>query len=370
MNKRILFFINSLTGGGAERVTSIITHFLVDKGYSVGIITVQGTDSDFYTLPKGIDRISLDLAGENRGIGKVFANIQRLLALRAVLKQEQADVVVGMITTSAILCILAGWGLSTRVVASERNYPGSKPCRLIWAILRRLIYRFADQHVVQTHKIANWLKENTGSQNIKVIPNSVKWPIPRNTPVIEPRLLLKKDERVILAVGTKLHQKGFDLLIDAFAKIAHSHSGWRLVIIGISQSSNEGILLIELAKQLRIYDQVILPGLIGNVGDWYQRADLFVLSSRYEGMPNVLLEAMATGCACIAFDCDTGPRDIIEQGVNGLLVPAEDVDALRYELNRLILNPNERKMFSEAAIDVRGKFSEARIMDMWSKVLF
>lgn len=368
MNKKILFFISSLAGGGAQRVTSKISHYMVDRGYSVGIITMHGSERDFYTIPKEVDRISLDLAGESRGIGKVFANLRRLYALRAVLKHEQADVVVGMITTSAILCILAGWGLSTRVVASERNYPGSKPCELSWAILRRLIYRFADQHVVQTHQIADWLKKNTGSRNIKVIPNSVKWPISQNTPVLEPKHILKEYEHVILAVGTKLYQKGFDLLVDAFAKIAHRHTDWRLVIIGISQSSNEGMLLIEQADQLEIIDQITLPGHIGNVSDWYQRADLFVLSSRYEGMPNVLLEAMASGCACISFDCETGPRDVIDSGVNGLLVPAEDVDSLRYEMNRLILNPNERKKFSESAIDVREKFSEDRIMDMWSKV--
>lgn len=368
MDLRILFFIDSLTGGGAERVTISICRKLVERGYSVGIITIHGTECDFYTLPNGVDRASLDLGGARRGIGRVIANLRRLFALRAVLKKEQADVVVGMKTSSAILCILACWGLSTRVVVSERNYPGSKPCIQPRAILRRWLYRYADIHVAQTHKTADWLRKHTGARNIQVIPNMVKWPIPCNHPMINPASVLNKNHRLILAVGTKLYQKGFDLLIDAFVDLALKHSDWRLVIIGISHSSSEGIILVEHASKLRIKDQVVLPGRIGNVGDWYQRADLFVLSSRYEGMPNVLLEAMASGCACVSFDCDTGPRDIIEHGVNGSLVPSEDVEALRNEMNRLILNSNERRKISDAAKHIREKFSEDKIMDMWSKV--
>ena len=348
-----------------------LTRHLARKGQSVGIITMHDAERDFYTLPDGVDRVSLGLAGETRGIRKLTANLNltRLRALRAELKQEQADVVIGMMTSSAVLCILAAWGLRTRVVASERNYPGRKPCARPWAFLRRVFYRFADAHVAQTREAADWLRTHTGARAIHIIPNSVEWPIPDCPPAIAPETLLDESQRLVLAVGTKPHQKGFDLLLDAFAGVADTNPAWRLAILGVPSSSDEGVVLLERARELRIEQQVMLPGRVGNVSDWYQRADLFVLSSRYEGFPNVLLEAMAAGCASVAFDCDTGPRDIIEQGVDGVLVSAEDVVALREKLGELMSDENQRERLAASAVRVRERFSEERVMGGWTKVL-
>jgi len=366
---RVLVFIGSLTSGGAERVTVALTRHLARKGHSVGIITKHDAARDFYALPDGVDRVSLGLAGETRGIRKLTANLTRLRALRAELKQEQADVVIGMMTSSAVLCILAAWGLRTRVVASERNYPGRKPCARPWAFLRPVLYRFADAHVAQTREAADWLRTRTGARAIHIIPNSVEWPIPDCPPAIAPETLLDESQRLVLAVGTKPHQKGFDLLLDAFAGVADTNPAWRLAILGVPSSSDEGVVLLERARELRIEQQVMLPGRVGNVSDWYQRADLFVLSSRYEGFPNVLLEAMAAGCASVAFDCDTGPRDIIDQGVDGVLVSAEDVVALREKLGELMSDENQRERLAASAVRVRERFSEERVMGGWTKVL-
>lgn len=366
---RVLVFIGSLTGGGAERVTVALTRHLARKGQSVGIITMHDAERDFYTLPDDVDRVSLGLAGETRGIRKLTANLTRLRALRAALKREQADVVVGMMTSSAVLCILAAWGLRTRVVASERNYPGRKPCARPWAFLRRVFYRFADAHVAQTREAAKWLRTHTGARAIHVIPNSVEWPIPDCPPAIAPETLLDESQRLVLAVGTKPHQKGFDLLLDAFAGVADTNPAWRLAILGVPSSSNEGVVLLDRALELRIEQQVMLPGRVGNVSDWYQRADLFVLSSRYEGFPNVLLEAMASGCPCIAFDCDTGPRDVIEDDVDGVLVPAEDIRILRKELSELMADERKRKRLARSAVRVRERFSGELVMGDWTRVL-
>ena len=366
---KVLLFIGSLTGGGAERVAVALTRHLARKGHSVDIITMHDAERDFYTLPDDVDRVSLGLAGESQGFRKLTANLTRLRSLRAVLKREQADVVVGMMTTSAVLCILAAWGLRTRVVASERNYPGRKPCTRPWAFLRRVFYRFADAHVAQTREAANWLRTRTGARAIHIIPNSVGWPIPDCPPAIAPKTLLDERQHLVLAAGTKPHQKGFDLLLDAFAGVADSYPSWRLVILGVSSSTDEGVVLSERARELGIEQQVMLPGRVGNVSDWYQRAELFVLSSRYEGFPNVLLEAMAAGCASVAFDCDTGPRDVIEQDVNAVLVPAEDVDALQATMARLMADEGLRMGLGEQAVAVRETFSEERVMTLWDRAL-
>ena len=371
---KIFFYIHSLTGGGAERVTASLVRHLADQGHEVGVITMTTEQRDFYPLDPRVRRITLDLAGVNRGLGKLTANYRRWRALRRALKAEQPDVVVAMMTTSIVLAILAAMGLPTRVYGSERNYPGRKATGRPWALLRRLVYRFADGHVAQTREAAAWLERHTGARNVHVIPNPVVWPIPSFPPEVAPESVVSPERRVILAVGSKPEQKGFDLLVRAFAGLAAHWPEWDLVILGVDPASEAvsggGASVQRLAEGLGVAQRLYLPGRVGNVADWYQRADLFVLSSRYEGFPNVLLEAMASGgCPSIAFDCDTGPRDLIEDGVNGVLVPAEDGEALEEGIGRLMADEVWRKGLAEQAVAVRERFSEEGLMVLWERIL-
>jgi glycosyltransferase involved in cell wall biosynthesis len=350
-------------------MTVALARYLVSREHSVSVVTMFGSEGDFFPLPEGVGRVCLQLGKETQGAQKLVVNFRRVSALRKVFSRERADVVLAMMTTSSILSIVAGLGLGIRIVASERNYPGLKRCALPWAILRRLFYRFANAHVAQTNETADWLRANTGAQGIHIIPNSVAWPVPDGPPAIAPNSFLTVDDRLLLAVGTKLHQKGFDLLLCAFATVAASHPEWQLMILGISSGSSEGRALVGLADELGVGSRVTLVGRVGNVAAWYSRADLFVLSSRYEGFPNVLLEAMAAGCACVAFDCDTGPRDIIEHGVDGVLVPPEDPGALAEALSEMMSDGAKREQLGSLAMHVRERFNEDRLMQEWGKVL-
>ena len=112
----------------------------------------------------------------------------------------------------------------------------------------------------------------------------------------------------------------------------------------------------NLAEMLRQSNRIFFPGDVGNVEDWYKRADLFILSSRYEGFPNVLLEAMASGCPSIAFDCDTGPREIIENGINGFLIPRENIEKLEIAMKELIFDEKLRKKFATEALRLKKNF--------------
>jgi glycosyltransferase involved in cell wall biosynthesis len=370
----VFFYIHSLTGGGAERVTATIARHLADQGHEVGVITMTAQEQDFYPLDPRVRRVTLDLAGDNRGLlGKLTANYRRWRALRRALKTEQPDVVVAMMTTSIVLAILAAVGLPVRVYGSERNYPGRKSAGRPWALLRRVVYRFAAGHVAQTREAVAWLERHTGARNVHVIPNPVVWPIPSFPPKMAPASMVLPERKVILAVGSKPEQKGFDLLLHAYAGLASDRPDWDLVILGVNPESEAlsggGSSLRQLAEELGIAQRLHLPGRVGNVADWYRRADLFVLSSRYEGFPNVLLEAMASGCPCIAFDCDTGPRDVIQNGTNGVLVPAENVDELKAEMSRLMINDEFRIKLSSEAIKARYQFEEEAIMAQWKQVL-
>jgi glycosyltransferase involved in cell wall biosynthesis len=160
-------------------------------------------------------------------------------------------------------------------------------------------------------------------------------------------------------------QKGFDLLLRAFAQCVHAHPGWTLDIVG---EGSEGDRLRALAEDLKIGSKVVLRGVIKDTERILREADLFVLSSRYEGFPMALLEAMASGLPVVSFDCRSGPREMIHDGVNGVLVAPNDVEALAKAMDRLMSADDERERLGEQAVGVAEKFSLAKINQMWRSV--
>lgn len=365
--------IDALGAGGAERtVVNLASHFAKAK-HEVVVVTIASHQADFFELNSCVRRLCLAPQVDTSRRRGIAANYTRLSALREIFKIEQPDIVIAMMTTSAILSIIAAVRLPIKVYCSERNYPARKSVSRPWAVLRWLLYRYADGHIAQTKETAAWLKQHAGAKNINIIPNSVVFPVPSFGPQVEPFSFVPKNRKVILAVGTKVHQKGFDLLSMAFSQLAEGWPEWDLVILGIDSATDKmhggGGSVKRFARELRLVQRVHLPGRVGNICDWYKRADIFVLSSRYEGFPNVLLEAMASGCPSVAFDCDTGPRDIVQDGSNGSLVPAKNVNLLRKSLISLMEDDSLRKQYGRNGAKVRKTFSENKIMGLWAKVV-
>jgi glycosyltransferase involved in cell wall biosynthesis len=193
-----------------------------------------------------------------------------------------------------------------------------------------------------------------------VIPNPVLAPptIATSTPI---RLGLGVRKR-LLAVGRLEYQKGFDVLVNVFARVAPAFTEWELVIVG------EGSLRSELQDRitaLHLTDRVVLAGYTPDVGAWYRSAQLFVCSSRFEGFPNALVEAMAYGLPSISFDCKTGPREIIRDGIDGILVPAADEGALLAALGRAMSDAGLRERLGRRAAEVRTRFGITTISNLW-----
>jgi glycosyltransferase involved in cell wall biosynthesis len=364
---KIVFFIYSLNSGGAERVTANLANHWVGKGWDISIITLKDQNNDFYRLDPAINRITLNLAGDSYNIlTGLRQNLGRVYSLKRALRQIQPDVALGMMSTANVMLALATWGVpQVRTIGSERTHPSQVPLAYPWHGLRRLSYSRLDAVTAQTSKGADWLKAHTNARRVPVIPNPVLWPLPMQAPRITPEDLCQSERLMMLAVGRASEEKQFGLLLEIFHSLANRHPNWDLVILG------EGPQRPALREQVRtagLEKRVSLPGRAGNMKEWYERADLYVMSSRFEGFPNTLAEAMAHGLASVSFDCDTGPSDIIRHGVDGLLVPPGDVTSLTVALDRMMSDAGLRQQFAVRAVEARRRFSIKRIAGLWEEL--
>ena len=363
---KIVLVIHALGAGGAEKVSLQFAQWLLDDGHEVTIVTSARATSDFYPLPHGLKRFrEHPLPWPLEFLG-VYCFPLRVWLLRRFLSKKRFDVAIGMTTLPSIKLLLASIHLSLPVIVSERIFPGSQELSLLWRFLRRVTYPRADLHLVQTESIAQWLRDHHFTSRTAVLPNAIPWPLTQHLPRVDPREKLDSCDKLVLAVGTKPFQKGFDLLISAFSSAVLKRPGWKLAIAGISPDDwpmNWPSLPSGTSAPL-------LLGHVGNLADWYSRADLFVLSSRSEGIPNVLLEAMASGCACLAIDCPTGPSDLIDHGSNGWLLPMDSGSAELSEALGALMDSSEcRRVLAERALSVRQHFSVDLVRHRFLKIL-
>lgn len=367
MQPSILIFIGSLGSGGAERVTAGLAAALDARGHCVTLVTIASPAEDAYPLPDSIVRRQIGPRGTHRGLAKLIVFARRVHALRRMIRSAACSTVLAMMYQESVMAILAARGLQVRTVVSERTAFWMRRRPGYWNLLFRLLMRHADARVVQTREIGDRLCEETRSPDVEIIPNAVRLPLEGRGISVLPRSVIDPNARVILLVGSKSHAKGFDRALDAFCSVEDAHPAWCLVFVGLD--SARGQRMLE-SVPTRVRTRIHLIETVSNIEDWYRRADLFLLSSRYEGMPNALLEAMAVGTACIAVDCSTGPRDLIKEGLNGVLVPANDPAALMHALVRLMEDQTERRRVALAATSVRSSHSPERIHELWGRVLF
>lgn len=360
-----MIVIHSLSGGGAERVAVDLGAYWVERGYQVTLVTQSDAAGDAYALHPAVRRVVLGTAGDSGGgLRGALANLRRVLALRRLIRRSRPTVVLGMMTTASVLAVLAARRQPCRVVATEHTHPPSQDLSPMWLRLRRRTYPRAAQVVALTKGTALWLEQHVPGCSVTVIPNAVRWPLQAGEPVLEPPE--RHGRRRLLAVGRLHPHKGFDLLIQAFRMVADHVRDWDLVILGEGDNRSE---LQRRIDEAGLQERISMPGRVGNIGQWYEQSDLYVLSSRVEGLSNTLIESMACGLPAVAFDCDTGPREIVRDGIDGVLVrPVEDAEALAAHLYGLMTNHERRAALGRRAVDVRDRFSMVRVMALWHHV--
>ncbi len=358
---KVTLVIYSMGSGGAERVMSIIANYWASHNWEVTLLTlVSQTEPPFYQLDPRIKVNQLGISGNSSNVLEAITNSwQRIKALRAAIIRSQANVVISFMDTGNVLTILACQNSNIPVIVSEHIYPALTTASKTWQSLMRWTYRYADLVTVLTQNAVSFFPAEKGYRTV-VMPNPVLTP----SPVITPKKLSPKLS--LIAIGRLTPQKGFDILIKAFSQIHQKYPDWHLTILGEGPSRPQ---LEELRSELQLTELVHMPGQVQDVNNRLRQADIFVMSSRFEGFPMALCEAMACGLPVISADCLSGPREIIEGGVNGILVDPENVDALVAGLESLISDPIKRQKLSQAAPQILERFGLEQVMSLWEDAI-
>jgi len=337
LGKRVALFLPSLRGGGAERVMVNLARGFVERGLHVDLVLAKAEGPYLSEVPTGVRVVDL-------GARRVLYSLPGLVRY---LRREQPQ---AMLSTLNHANIIALWArkltrVPTRLVIREANTVSVEVANVpalkakLMPYLIKIFYPWADAIVANSRGVAEDLTKLTGlpPDKIKIIYN----------PVITPKLFAKAEEPldhpwfrpgeppVILGVGRLTKQKDFPTLIRAFALVRKERPA-RLMILG---EGEERPKLEALVRELGLEKDVALPGFVDNPYKYMKRAAIFVLSSRWEGLPSVLIEASALGTPVVSTDCPSGPREILEDGRWGKLVPVGNPEALARGIMEALSNP-------------------------------
>lgn len=358
---KIICLSSSLDSGGAERVLTVLCNAWSARGDKVTLIpTYSGGGSPFYPVSDAVEVIYLaDVVGRK---GKTLLSyMQRLRALRRLVAERKPDVIVSFMPNVNVAAILACSFMEVPLIICERNDPSSRSPFTFWEICSKLTYRFADMFTVQTESVADKVADlYPGVRRVRIVPN----------PLSQEALMFASEgnatRKVLLSMGRLATQKQVDKTVRAFSELASRHMDWDLHIYGDGPLKNELSALID-ALELR--GRVFLKGRTTEPWQVMAGADAFVMTSRHEGFPNALLEAMAVGLPCIVFDCPSGPREMTRGGKDALLVPLNDEEHLASAMDRLMGDAQlRRSLGQQARASVSERFSMRRVGEIWDRL--
>ena len=356
--RKILICVHNLSNGGAERVASLWAKGFTDNGDIVHIVTCDRLTPANYIVPDSVMVHDID----NGGI-PLLRYMKKALNLRKILKEVKPDVAIAVLNPWNLLLIIASVGLRVPIVNTEHNSfetppyaPMPRQRRFEKFVLNRLFDRVTLLTEADKEVIGNRLK------NICILPNPLAF-----EPIVE---LPKKRSRVIIAAGRldAWFYKGFDILIRVWGVIAEKFPEWNLLIAGNGKDEDLRYLM-SVAATYNVDKQVRFLGFCQDLASEFRKAEIFVLSSRYEAFGMVLIEAMSQGCACIACDYKGRQSEIIANGINGLLCQPNDDCALAQCMSELLTNDSKRSEIQRNAIYRSSEYQLPQTIKRWEVIL-
>ena len=349
---RIAFLIRAMDAGGAERAVSSLTGQMASRGHDVTLFVLLGRSS-FYPLQEGVRVVYLQ--PEEAETAKKYGTVQRVRVLRRSLRKTPPDVLVGMSPFMSAYAAVCCAGLRTVSIGTERANPFVLYASRKMTLFRKAVSLLCNGFVCQTARALNFFPPSV-RRRAAVIPNGIFNPLVFDTSVPKERT------KEITALGRLDRNKGFDVLLAAFAAVHRAAPDYTLTIY---VEGEERDALQSLSSKLGIAPFVSLPGSRQDAIAPISRSSVFVLSSRSEGMPNALIEAMAAGVPSVATRCDMGPDELIRNGENGLLVPVEDADAMSDAILRILHNRALSDSLSAEALRIRETHNIDAVVDRW-----
>lgn len=346
--KKIVFFTGSMGRGGAERVISLLSADYVNRGWQVSIAMVLH-DVVNYQLDERVNVVKL---ASDKGIKKGFS--ETLKNIKKYLKAEKPDVIVVFMAQICLLVGLANKGLKIPMICSERIDPSQVKRNFVYKFLLNRTYKKCSKVVFQTERAKNYFNKKI-QKNSCIIGNPINVACER----------IPNESHVVVSAGRMTTQKNQKMLIEAFSEVNKKYPEYKLIIYG------EGELRKDLENkidELNIKSNVSLPGNVPDIHEQIKNAEIFVLSSDFEGLSNALMEAMLMGFPVISTDC-AGSDEIIQNKSNGLIIPVGDKQALIGSLTELIENKELKETLSVNAKKSMEKYKVDNIIETWRNVI-
>lgn len=352
--KTLMFYINAIHEGGAERVIIQLSKHFSENEYNSVLVT-SFIDDNEYSVPNGVERLSIETKQIKQNI--IIKNIRRIIALRKLIKTYSPDAIISFMAEPNFRAIIASLGTKTKTIISVRNDPSKEYTGKMGRWISKYILPLADGCVFQTEEAKKWFPISLQKKS-QIIMNDVD-------PVFFETEYSGGND--IITLGRLCEQKNHKLLIDAFVQIAERHKHVNLLIYGIGPLEDE---LRKYILNCNMETRIFLKGLTSESNSVLSKARCFVLSSDYEGMPNALLEALAIGVPSISTDCPCGgPRMLIKDGVNGILVPIKDSNILAEKIGLLLSNSEMAEKLSVSAKKMSKVFRTENVFIQWKKYI-
>ena len=357
-NMRIVCYISSLSGGGAERVLSVLANNLSQRGHKVWMVTDYTSPSE-YPLADSVERMVFDGEFDPARAGQKIRSLRRIFRLRRFCREKKAEIIISFMKYNNFRALAATFLTKTKSLISVRIDPKIGYRTKSSALVAKLLYPTAKGCVFQTDEAQAWFPEKI-QRHSRVIFN----PVSDTFFAVEPNPMAEKR---IVTCGRLDEQKRFDLLINAFDKVCDDFPEYKLEIYGVGHLQETLQAQIDsLGRQ----DRIVMMGRSKDVPNAIKTASLFVLASDYEGLPNALMEAMVLGLPVVSTDCSGGgARALIENGTDGLMIPCGDVDALADAIRLNLADPEAAKLRGQKASEKAKGFSTGQIVTLWEQYI-